>query len=134
MVQKNSERRRIQAEENVVLDVQFAIVDLLNELGMSKGELASKLGVSKARVSQLLAAGANPTLKQLARVFDALGRRLEVRPASLDEFHVAKSQWEDISSAPSIVPDLPWSQVRHFWRSSWLADNENSGPKAFRVA
>jgi len=80
----NVNRRRIEAEENAVLDLQFAILDILRETGITKEELARRLDVSKARVSQLFAAGANPTVKQVARIFDALDHAFSPTAVPLD--------------------------------------------------
>lgn len=71
-------RRRIEAEEDAVVDAQFLLLDLLREKGVTQEQLAERLGVSKSRVSQLFGAGANPTLKSLARIFDALDCRLKM--------------------------------------------------------
>ncbi|MEP0324566.1 helix-turn-helix domain-containing protein [Bauldia litoralis] len=76
-------RRRIAAEENAVIDAQFAIIDLMNEKGINKVELARRLGVSKSSVSQLFSAKANPTIRHLAKIFDALDSSVAVcQPAS----------------------------------------------------
>jgi transcriptional regulator with XRE-family HTH domain len=94
---QNGIRRRIEAEENAVLDVQFAILDLLRENGVTKEQLAKRLGVSKARVSQLFGAGANPTVKQLARIFDALDRKLEWRSCDVSAGQsLLNGSWPDL--------------------------------------
>jgi transcriptional regulator with XRE-family HTH domain len=64
------------AEEDLVIDVQFLIQDLLDTKAMTRSELAKKLGLSKARLSQIMQADANPTLRTLARIAYALGERL----------------------------------------------------------
>lgn len=90
-------RRCVEAQENAVLDVQFAIIDLLHQQGLPKEELAHRLGVTKSRVSQLFAAGANPTLKLIAKIFDALDQKLEIKSVPLsweDEQFIAP--WDDL--------------------------------------
>ena len=82
-------RRRIVAEVDAVIDVQFVLLDLLRERGISKEQLAQQLGVSKSRVSQLFSAGANPTVKQLARVFDALDARVMFESLRLEHRNAA---------------------------------------------
>ncbi|MBN9335790.1 helix-turn-helix transcriptional regulator [Devosia sp.] len=63
----------IAIEEDAVLKFQFALIDAMNEAGLTKAELAKALGVSRARVSQLLDSEANPTLKVMARALHFLG-------------------------------------------------------------
>jgi DNA-binding phage protein len=68
----------IEAEENFLIDVQFLLQSVLTEKGMSRAALARKVGISKARLSQIFAAEANPTVKNCARLFHALGEDLTV--------------------------------------------------------
>jgi len=70
---KAVDERQIEAEENFVLDAQFLLQDLMAEQGISRAELSRRAGISKARISQLMKAGANPTLRNLAKLFYALG-------------------------------------------------------------
>ena len=68
----------IEAEEDFVIDAQFLIQELLNQQGMSRAELARRIGVSKARLTQMLRPDANPTLRTVARVFQALGHKAQL--------------------------------------------------------
>ncbi len=63
----------IEAEENLVIDVQFFLTELMCRQSVSKSDLAKRLGLSKARLSQMFAADANPTLRSVARIIHALG-------------------------------------------------------------
>jgi transcriptional regulator with XRE-family HTH domain len=110
-------RRRVEAQENAVLDVQFAILDLLQQQGLAKEELAYRLGVTKSRVSQLFAAGANPTLKQIAKIFDALDQKLEIKsvPLCWEEFEQSIAPWDDLPE---------WNEPALSVRSR-LAGNDN---------
>lgn len=63
----------IRAEETALTDFQFAVIDAMNERGISQSELANIIGVSRARISQLLSPESNPTLKLVGRVCAALG-------------------------------------------------------------
>ncbi|MCB0020191.1 MAG: helix-turn-helix transcriptional regulator [Anaerolineales bacterium] len=77
---------QVRVEEDALIDFQFAVIDALNERGWSRADLASLIGVSRARVSQLLSSGANPTLKLVGRVSAALNLTLrytqQARPGS----------------------------------------------------
>ena len=68
----------IEAEENFLIDMQFLLQKVLTDKGLTRSELAKKLGISKARLSQIFAAEANPTVRSFARYFHALGAGLAV--------------------------------------------------------
>ena len=60
-------------EEFFVAEVQARLANILEERGISRAELARKLGVSRARVTQIFSDDAtNLTLRLLARSFFAL--------------------------------------------------------------
>jgi transcriptional regulator with XRE-family HTH domain len=46
------------------------------ERGMTRSELAQQSGISKARLSQIMRADANPTLRTLAKLFYAMDDQL----------------------------------------------------------
>lgn len=77
-------RDEIVAEEDLVIDVQFLIQDLLDERGMTRADLAGRLGISKARLSQLMRPEANPTLRSVARILHALDDRAVLTAKSRD--------------------------------------------------
>ena len=77
----------IEAEERLVYEVQKAVRGLLKRKGVKAAELARLLGVSEARVNQMLGGEAkNLTLRTLARIHHVLGSRcacwLRMRPRS----------------------------------------------------
>lgn len=61
------------AEEGALAHVMLA------DEGISQRELAQRMGVSEARVSQMLAEDCNPTVRTLVRMAHALGRRFRVQ-------------------------------------------------------
>lgn len=64
------------AENRFISDIQQAIETALADRRMTQTELARLLGVSSARVSQILAGnGANMTARTVARVAHVLGQR-----------------------------------------------------------
>jgi transcriptional regulator with XRE-family HTH domain len=67
----------VAVEENALMDFQFALLDAMKEKGVSQVELAEKLGVTRARISQLLSSDANPTLKLVGRALSVLGIKAE---------------------------------------------------------
>lgn len=69
--------------DELLLDVTEQISVCMTELGMRPTDLAERLGVSRAYVSQLLGGKPNMTMRTLVGVAHALGRRvqIELRPA-----------------------------------------------------
>ena len=55
-----------------------AIVESMERLGVTRSELAKRLGVSRPRVTQILAGDDNLTLKTLVAVAAALDSRLRI--------------------------------------------------------
>ena len=70
----------------LAIDIGERIVERMELLKMTRTELAAKIGVSKARISQILSGHDNLTLKSLVAVAIGLGSRIEVRMKS-------KEQW-----------------------------------------
>jgi transcriptional regulator with XRE-family HTH domain len=57
----------------------------MREHKITRAELATSMGVSPGRVSQILSGEDNLTLRTLAAVVDALGARLEVTVQPIEE-------------------------------------------------
>jgi transcriptional regulator with XRE-family HTH domain len=88
----------IEAEERLVYEAQKAVRNLLKRKALKAADLATLLGVSEARVSQMLAGnGTNLTLRSLARIFHKLGTRCVLSSEESDE---AAAQ-----HAPAVVAD-----------------------------
>jgi ribosome-binding protein aMBF1 (putative translation factor) len=62
-----------------VMSFVFAVEDRLEELGMSRADLARKLGCRRSQVSNVLGGTGNVTLKTIAKYDAALGLDLEIR-------------------------------------------------------
>jgi ribosome-binding protein aMBF1 (putative translation factor) len=92
--QASPENRLLHREEQLIFDVTEALSEALEQAGLSKTELARRLGKSKGFVSQLLAGGRNLTLRTLADVADALDCRVQFKV-------VGKMSFET---------DRPWGQ------------------------
>lgn len=63
----------------LAIEVGERIVERMGELGMTRTELAAAVGVSKARISQILSGNDNLTLKSLVAVAVGLESRIELR-------------------------------------------------------
>lgn len=66
------------------LEVTERILEIMEEKGISRSELAERLGVSKAAISKLLNNGSNMTLKRLLTIAEALGHEVRVDLRSVE--------------------------------------------------
>jgi len=71
-------------QEELILRATEAVWELLEERCLTKADLASKLGTSRAHVSQLLSGTRNMTLRSLADISIALGVRAQITFETLD--------------------------------------------------
>lgn len=76
--------RRLYEQEAAILEVTELIAKLMAEQGVSKAELAQRLGRSRAYVTQLLDGGRNMTIRTVSDVLFALDRRLQLSGGWLD--------------------------------------------------
>jgi transcriptional regulator with XRE-family HTH domain len=92
--------RMIEAEENLVIDAQFLLQDLMVEHGITRADLARRAGISKARLTQLLKPDANPTLRNLARLFHALGETVHLqRKKATSALEHSSHEWMPVQEA-----------------------------------
>jgi transcriptional regulator with XRE-family HTH domain len=77
------EDRRDFERELLYGEVGETIGALLRELGISQRELAERMGLSESRVSRIVGAGENLTLKTVADLGVALGLRFNLEPTEL---------------------------------------------------
>lgn len=79
--ERTSEDRQDDAagEERAALDITGEIYGRMEALGLTKSQLAERLGTSPAYVTKILGGEANFTLKTMARLARALDARLSVR-------------------------------------------------------
>lgn len=75
---RNDEEREEYALQDLALSIQLALQKTMNGSCIKQQDLADKLGVSPARVSQLFSShGANLTLKTIVKIAIALGEDFE---------------------------------------------------------
>jgi transcriptional regulator with XRE-family HTH domain len=70
-------------QERVILDATERICELMEDLEITRTDLADRLNKSKAHVSQLLSGRRNMTLRTLSDVYCALGRTLVLKDVPL---------------------------------------------------
>jgi transcriptional regulator with XRE-family HTH domain len=71
--------------EGLELEITETILGIMDEKGISRSELAKKLGVSKASITKLLNNGSNMTLRRLLSIADALKCNVEINLLPTEE-------------------------------------------------
>ena len=75
----STENRRLLKQEELILEMTEALSAAIKEAGITRSEVAKRLGKTKGFVSQVLAGGRNLTLRTIADVADAIGISLTIR-------------------------------------------------------
>ena len=101
-------------QEELIIEVTEAMARALRNSGLTKTELASRLGKSKGFVSQILGGGKNLTLRTLADVSGALGCKVEIQLKP--EHTCTKAYIQDWNRRPSQTAEGPASSAA---RLSW---------------
>ena len=73
---QDRENRKLLEQERLILEVTEAVCRLMNARGVTRAQLAQKIGCSPSNVSQLLDGDNNFTLRSIADVLFALDARL----------------------------------------------------------
>jgi transcriptional regulator with XRE-family HTH domain len=82
LFERKNGRRELQ-RARLVNDVLDRIVAIMKQNNVSRSDLASKLSVTKGRVTRMLCGDSNMTLKTLADVFYALDRSVTINDVPL---------------------------------------------------
>jgi transcriptional regulator with XRE-family HTH domain len=85
MLAQDPEYLAAERELRADLDLADDVITLRVEAGWSQAELAAHVGTNQANISRLESALANPTLRFLKKVADALGAELDVRLRRADD-------------------------------------------------
>jgi transcriptional regulator with XRE-family HTH domain len=110
-------------EARVDEELSLLVTQLMNEInwhmrerGLTRADLASRMGVSPGRISQVLSGGENLTLRTLASIATALDARFEMdlRPRETG------NGTEDATPqpAPAVAAERPLSRTPSFGRPS----------------
>ena len=75
---ESPEARRLYEEERLILWTTEAIWAAMDDRGLTRAEVAERLGTSRANVTQLLSGTRNMTLRSLAALAHACGLRADV--------------------------------------------------------
>lgn len=75
---QSEENAKLLAQELLITEVTEEIWKAMEEAGINKTELANRMGATKGYVSQVLSGSRNMTLRTLADICFALGKRATV--------------------------------------------------------
>ncbi|MDU8912780.1 helix-turn-helix transcriptional regulator [Aestuariicoccus sp. MJ-SS9] len=124
-LEANSAEERIDDRlQRLALSFQFAIQTEMDARAISKKQLSRLMGVSQARVSQLLSGdGANLTLKTIAKISEALDADFEVseRKKFLEMWQKANCQ---VEKSPSNHKAPEGFIRKDFWRDATANRNK----------
>lgn len=99
-VLSDPEIRRTYEEELLLGEATENVTALLRSLGISQRELARRLDVSEARVSQIVSGAENLTLRSLAALGWSLGVRFELDPVAVSRAERRGTPAENDPAAP----------------------------------
>ena len=114
------EARRRYEEERLILWTTEAIWKAMDEQGLTRAEMAEKLGTSRANITQLLSGSRNMTLRSLASLAFACEMRAKIR---LEELTASV-----FNSIDNQTIELSRSQPVRFWTEPQVAEE----PPLFR--
>lgn len=102
------EGMRLYQQERAILEVTELICQLMQEQGVTRAELAKRLGRTKGHVSQLLDGGRNMTIQTVSDLLVALGHAIHFQEGPLQA---------TISSCPmlSYVDLASWGEHSGSW-------------------
>jgi transcriptional regulator with XRE-family HTH domain len=102
-------------------ELSLLVTQLMNEInwhmrerGLTRADLASRMGVSPGRISQVLSGGENLTLRTLACLATALDARFEMDLRPRDTGHGSV----DAAPKPAVAAERPRAQTPSFGRAS----------------
>lgn len=126
------EVRRTYEEELLLGEATENVTALLRSLGISQRELARRLEVSEARVSQVVSGAENLTLRSLAALGWALGVRFELDPVAMSRAERRGTPAEDDPAAPEWLNRLRPTAKVEFRRHVPAPRREFSAPRQRR--
>lgn len=111
-IEMSSEEMKIAQQEWLILQVTEHIADLMNKKGITKKQLADKLGRSKGYITQLLDGRTNMTLRTISDVMWALDSSLTVNTSELGFNTNIRPHWLDVAENHKIWSNQNWSAPR----------------------
>lgn len=115
--------RRLLEQESLILEATELLSDLMASEGITKSELARRLGRSRAYVTQALRGQRNLTLRTLADLAGAVGYRVRLAAKG-----GRSGRWVCLSDVPQFHAG-PQGQTMVCWRGSKSIHPENDEPE-----
>ena len=106
-------RRRVFEEEKLILSVAEGIWEAMDQRGVTRADIAERLGTTRANITQLLSGSRNMTLKSLAALSCACGVRASLSFRPVPELSGTMSAYEPRQMP---VPKIGWS-----WEEATMA-------------
>lgn len=75
---KDPEKLRLYCEEALIFDAAEEVAKAMEDQGVSRAELARRLGKTRGYITQFFKGGGNVRLRTLARILFALGLRATI--------------------------------------------------------
>ncbi len=97
----SEENRKLLRQEELILEATEGLASLMERQGVTKADLARRLGRTRGYITQILAGSRNFTLRTLAEVANALGYRVHL---SFDSDPVAHKAVQAQQDAKPILP------------------------------
>ncbi len=111
---EDPERMKGFQQERLILEITELIGRLMKEQGVSKAQLAERLGTTKGYITQLLDGRTNMTLRTISDVVFALGRSLNItdQPLAVSVAPVPGAREDSIVDGDE--PDFGGTEVKAF--------------------
>ncbi|WP_062267061.1 helix-turn-helix transcriptional regulator [Endozoicomonas arenosclerae] len=103
-VNKSDHNQRICAQEDLIMNVTEDLLVAMEGSGMTKSDLAKRLGKSKSFVTQILSGARNMTLKTLSDICFVLNIEPNFNLNNSDCHPMSKSGWEDEECFTNVRP------------------------------
>jgi transcriptional regulator with XRE-family HTH domain len=95
-------------QERVIFEVTERLCELMQEKGVSRSDLAERLGKTKGYISQILSGSANLTLRSMSDLYLALDREFHVDDEPLD---IGRHDDPEIYNFEAYIDDDLWTAV-----------------------
>jgi transcriptional regulator with XRE-family HTH domain len=94
---ESPERRKLYEQERLFIEATELLTEVMEKKGITRAQLAQRLGKTKAYVTQVLRGNHNMTLRTLADLFSAVEHRISLRPTPYPEAEAAVSISDDLT-------------------------------------
>lgn len=114
VINESVANQKLSARRELVINVTEDILIALEKKGLSKSDLAKRLGKSRAYVSQILDGNRNMTLGSLSDICYELGVKPDIKIGSFISHDFVKEMWHE-SNASNVIshPKLHGSRRVH---------------------